>query len=599
MQGVVGQVQLPGRAEASGDSPGGGEPAVRPCAGVAVSATLSHVHVIPRVLPNQSRPDVLAKTTEAARRGERAEEDAAAEFSAMNLRGLFQDFNPSKFLIYACLLLFSVLLALRLDGVIQWSYWAVFAPIWLWKLMVIVGASVGTGVWARNPQYRAEGETCVEFKAMLIAVGIHLLLLMFEVLVCDRIERGSHFWLLVFMPLFFVSPVSVAACVWGFRHDRSLEVRCHPFKNVSEAPVSQDFRSSTGRVLPEITGTPAGGKPAPAVSLLPRDTQQALSVRQESATPTRRQAVPVLCRAVDLAEPRCPSVNPAREPASVHSAPPLIGCQGLGHGDSVCRDSLGLDMVEVSRGHWLDSPGPAVQCHVHSCDLPGTAWLPLPTLFPDVVQDSCRGHAATNTRLAVPPWRGCQLQRRSSPPAQVVCVPLWILMSFLCLVVLYYIVWSVLFLRSMDVIAEQRRTHITMALSWMTIVVPLLTFEILLVHKLDGHNAFSCVPIFVPLWLSLITLMATTFGQKGGNHWWFGIRKDFCQFLLEIFPFLREYGNISYDLHHEDSEESEDTPVPEPPKIAPMFRKKTRVVITQSPGKYVLPPPKLNIEMPD
>ncbi|EDL26596.1 mCG1214 [Mus musculus] len=291
----------------------------------------------------------------------------------MNLRGLFQDFNPSKFLIYACLLLFSVLLALRLDGIIQWSYWAVFAPIWLWKLMVIVGASVGTGVWARNPQYRAEGETCVEFKAMLIAVGIHLLLLMFEVLVCDRIERGSHFWLLVFMPLFFVSPVSVAACVWGFRHDRSLELE-------------------------------------------------------------------ILC-----------SVNILQ----------------------FIFIALRLDKII----HW--------------------------------------------------PWL------------------------------------------------------------------------ILLVHKLDGHNAFSCIPIFVPLWLSLITLMATTFGQKGGNHWWFGIRKDFCQFLLEIFPFLREYGNISYDLHHEDSEETEETPVPEPPKIAPMFRKKARVVITQSPGKYVLPPPKLNIEMPD
>lgn len=72
--------------------------------------------------------------------------------------------------------------------------------------------------------FRAEGETCVEFKAMLIAVGLHVLLLMFEVLVCDRVERGDYFWLLVFMPLFFVSPVSVAACVWGFRHDRSLEV---------------------------------------------------------------------------------------------------------------------------------------------------------------------------------------------------------------------------------------------------------------------------------------------------------------------------------------------------------------------------------------
>jgi hypothetical protein len=84
--------------------------------------------------------------------------------------------------------------------------------------------------------FRAEGETCVEFKAMLIAVGIHLLLLMFEVLVCDRIERGSHFWLLVFMPLFFVSPVSVAACVWGFRHDRSLEVRFVFYYNVSPLP---------------------------------------------------------------------------------------------------------------------------------------------------------------------------------------------------------------------------------------------------------------------------------------------------------------------------------------------------------------------------
>ena len=60
----------------------------------------------------------------------------------------------SKFLIYSCLLLFSVLLSLRLDGVIQWSYWAVFTPIWLWKLLVIFGASVGTGVWAHNPQYR-------------------------------------------------------------------------------------------------------------------------------------------------------------------------------------------------------------------------------------------------------------------------------------------------------------------------------------------------------------------------------------------------------------------------------------------------------------
>lgn len=78
---------------------------------------------------------------------------ANVELAALIPHWVFCLFN-SKFLIYACLLLFSVLLSLRLDDKIQWSYWAVFAPIWLWKLMVIVGASVGTGVWARNPQYR-------------------------------------------------------------------------------------------------------------------------------------------------------------------------------------------------------------------------------------------------------------------------------------------------------------------------------------------------------------------------------------------------------------------------------------------------------------
>ncbi|KAG7218665.1 hypothetical protein INR49_019789, partial [Caranx melampygus] len=208
---------------------------------------------------------------------------------------------------------------------------------------------------------------------MLIAVGLHVLLLMFEVLVCDRVARGNYFWLLVFMPLFFVSPVSVAACVWGFRHDRSLELE-------------------------------------------------------------------VLC-----------SVN-----------------------------ILQFIFIALKLDRIINWP-----------------WL-------------------------------------------VVCVPLWILMSFLCLVVLYYIIWSVLFLRSIDIIAEQRRTHITMAISWMTIVVPLLTFELL--------------------------------------------------------PFLREYGNVSYDLQRsEDPEAAEDLPVPEPPpKIAPMFHKKTGVDSVSSPERtrhLQTPPP--------
>ncbi|XP_045919943.1 transmembrane protein 185-like [Micropterus dolomieu] len=102
----------------------------------------------------------------------------------MNLRGLFQDFNPSKFLIYSCLLLFSVLLSLRLDGVIQWNYWAVFTPIWLWKLLVIIGASVGTGVWAHNPQYSGQ------FDFTVGQSKLSLLLLHCSAPLCARLPIG-------------------------------------------------------------------------------------------------------------------------------------------------------------------------------------------------------------------------------------------------------------------------------------------------------------------------------------------------------------------------------------------------------------------------
>lgn len=72
---------------------------------------------------------------------------------------------------------------------------------------------------------RNERDSYTDFKAMLITLGMQLLLLMFELLLCDKVQRDDGVkWILVFMPLFFVSPVAVVACIWGFKHDRSLEV---------------------------------------------------------------------------------------------------------------------------------------------------------------------------------------------------------------------------------------------------------------------------------------------------------------------------------------------------------------------------------------
>ncbi|XP_078601756.1 transmembrane protein 185A-like [Branchiostoma floridae x Branchiostoma japonicum] len=345
----------------------------------------------------------------------------------MNLRAIFQDFNPSKFVLYFCLLLFSVLLALRLDSTIQWSYWAVFLPLWIWKVVVVTGAARGIYVWWKHPEYRTEGDSYVEFKAMLICLGLNLLLLMFELLACDNLEFKHHLWLLVFMPLFFISPVSIAACIWGFRHDRSLE-----FETICSVNILQFI-------------------------------------------------------------------------------------------------FIALRLDHVILWKWV-----------------------------------------------------------------IVFVPMWILMCLVCLIVLYYIIWSILFMRSTDVMAEQRRAHLILAITALALVLPFLTFEVLLANRLDGDNQYQFVAIMAPLYISLLTLMGMSFGQKGGNHWWFGIRKDFCQFLLEVCPCLREYGNISYKIHHDDdNEESEEETTADPTCRAP----RAQPIITSSPTKCVVPV--ISIEMPD
>ncbi|KAG8317604.1 hypothetical protein J6590_022948 [Homalodisca vitripennis] len=70
--------------------------------------------------------------------------------------------------------------------------------------------------------------------------------------------------------------------------------------------------------------------------------------------------------------------------------------------------------------------------------------------------------------------------------------------------------------------------------------------------------------IVTPLFVSFTTLILMSFSAKGGNKWWFGIRKDFSQFLLSIFPFLQEYANIAYSSgrtsENSDRESNENSP---------------------------------------
>ena len=92
-----------------------------------------------------------------------------------------------------------------------------------WQILTALPCHVLTSPYLCQP-VRMEGDAYVHFKAMLISLAVHLVLLMFELLVCDKLQSGRHMWILVFVPLIFISILSIVVCVWAVKHDRSCEV---------------------------------------------------------------------------------------------------------------------------------------------------------------------------------------------------------------------------------------------------------------------------------------------------------------------------------------------------------------------------------------
>ena len=131
-------------------------------------------------------------------------------------------------------------------------------------------------------------------------------------------------------------------------------------------------------------------------------------------------------------------------------------------------------------------------------------------------------------------------------------MPLWIVLCISLVGVLYTIIFAGLLLRMPEVNAEQRRTSTNSALGYSFLVVPLLVFLVLLTNKLDGSIRVSYFSACAPLFLTFFTLTVTSFGSRGGNQYWFGLRKPPFQFLFGVCPCLQLFGNISYSLYNGD-----------------------------------------------
>ena len=70
-----------------------------------------------------------------------------------------------------------------------------------------------------------------DLHAMIICTFFHSLIFTFELLLCLTISGLAILpYRVIFSPIFCMSTLSIAGCVWGFRHDRSLEVCIEEFK---------------------------------------------------------------------------------------------------------------------------------------------------------------------------------------------------------------------------------------------------------------------------------------------------------------------------------------------------------------------------------
>ncbi|CAF0733955.1 unnamed protein product [Brachionus calyciflorus] len=152
----------------------------------------------------------------------------------IDLTSLFDHFYHTRFFVLICTSIFFTLFSLRLDQTIQISYWIVFTPLWLWKLTAFIGMIVGSCVWFRmtrknnsqNNSVPFDRNTFVQFKSMLFAFLTNLLLLLFELIICYKLNNHLIYitWTICFIPLYILSILSLALTIWSIRYDRSYEI---------------------------------------------------------------------------------------------------------------------------------------------------------------------------------------------------------------------------------------------------------------------------------------------------------------------------------------------------------------------------------------
>uniref|UniRef100_A0A915JAL3 Transmembrane protein 185A n=1 Tax=Romanomermis culicivorax TaxID=13658 RepID=A0A915JAL3_ROMCU len=145
-------------------------------------------------------------------------------FGPINVIREYNFLYSRKVVVFACLFSFLVLFALKEDRNLSWPYWATLIPLWIWKTLAITGGIIGCIVFRIHPPNRNDLISHREYKAMILSFIQHFLLLIFELLVCFKLDFDSNLlWLFVFVPLLFQSLLAIPICVWSQKKGRNYE----------------------------------------------------------------------------------------------------------------------------------------------------------------------------------------------------------------------------------------------------------------------------------------------------------------------------------------------------------------------------------------
>ncbi|TGZ74538.1 hypothetical protein CRM22_000884 [Opisthorchis felineus] len=150
----------------------------------------------------------------------------------MSLQERLENVNEGNIFVCFCLFWWLLLVGAQSDHLISLPYWALFFPLWLWKVTVFFGWLTGLVVWLRqrhtsvNPEFipTYEDPALPYIQAMSVSTFLTLLLSCSEILLCLHLSLPSLqlAYLTIFTPLLLVGLLGIFGFFFVMIDSRSM-----------------------------------------------------------------------------------------------------------------------------------------------------------------------------------------------------------------------------------------------------------------------------------------------------------------------------------------------------------------------------------------